>query len=556
MSHGPSLLFDKSTLESLSVNEAVLLDNFYRSTITPLFFVECLADLEREMYRMRGTPEQLVGSLAERTPDCQSTANMHHMAILKAELSGQVVLDTVLLHPLIPAGKAVELGESKGMLFQPSEEEEAVQRWARYDFLGLERQIAKRWRKVIEQIDLQAMSSSVCRAIGPWRKPSSLRDARTLTDTVIDNLEPEWLLRFGIELLGVPEATEHVINDWKLNRKKPLRTYRPYFIHMLSINIFFSLVLQTQLLSKVKASHQIDLAYLYYLPFCAVFSSRDNFHVQVAPLFMHPAQQFVNGDDLKADLRRLDELYLQLPAETREKGLYTFAQFPPDDSSYLTTRLWDTYLPDWRKNSKNLVDVPQKIKDALTELMKKYQQATAVQGATALHTDDLAFAQLSKQIKPLKGDYFRIAKDVALKANEEELKKNVKIHAPGTAFSALLEELTRLSEDPKCTNLEVTLLSNKLGEDGQKAVRDGNQDVEIRSVGIHSFDDETSAFLKQEFERSPVVSLLVLWTRYGAGKLGTLRLLPFRGEDDTPVTGEYQEWEGKAITAYLHRHNL
>ncbi len=42
------LLFDKSTLESLSVNEAHLLDNFYRATITPLFFVECLADLGAE----------------------------------------------------------------------------------------------------------------------------------------------------------------------------------------------------------------------------------------------------------------------------------------------------------------------------------------------------------------------------------------------------------------------------------------------------------------------------------------------------------------------------
>lgn len=52
MSQGPSLLFHKSTLESLSISEAVLLDNFYYSTITPLFFVECLADLEREMYRM------------------------------------------------------------------------------------------------------------------------------------------------------------------------------------------------------------------------------------------------------------------------------------------------------------------------------------------------------------------------------------------------------------------------------------------------------------------------------------------------------------------------
>jgi len=171
------------------------------------------------------------------------------------------------------------------------------------------------------------------------------------------------------------------------------------------------------------------------------------------------------------------------------------------------------------------------------------------------HLNDLAFAQLSRQIKPLKGDYFRIAKDVALKAHEEELKENVKVHAPGTAFSVLLEELARLSEDPKCTNLEVTFLSNKLGEDGQKVVHDGKYVAEIRSVGIHVFSDETRAFLKQEFDRFPVLSLLVLWTRYGAGKLGILRLQPVR-DDDTPVTGEDQEWEGKAIAAYLHRHDL
>lgn len=555
MSQGPSLLFDKSTLESLSVNEAVLLDNFYRSTITPLFFVECLADLEREMFRMKGTPEQLVGSLAERTPDCQASANVHHMDILKGELSGQFSLESALLRPFVSGGKIVELGGSKGMILQPSEEEDAVQRWARYDFLGLERQIAKRWRRMIEQIDLQAMSTTVLNAIGPWRKPASLQDARTMTDTIIDNMEPEWLLRFGLELLGVPEATEYVVGDWKSNRKKPLRTYRPYFIHMLSINIFFSLVLPTQLLSKVKASHQIDLAYLYYLPFCAVFSSRDNFHVQVAPLFMNPAQQFVHGDDLKADLKRLDDLYLQLPPETREKGLYTFAQFPPDDSSFLTSRLWDAYLPDWRKGSKNVVEVPQQIKDALKELIQKYQNAPAASSA-AVHTDELAFAQLSRQIKPLKGDYFRIAKDVALKAHEEELKENMKVHAPGTAFPALLEELSRLSEDPKCKNLEVTFLTKKLDEAGQNIVNEGMHVAEIRAVGIQVFDEDTCALLKQEYDKVPVLSMLVLWTRYGAGKIGILQLRPMQGEDDIPVAGDYEEWEGKSIAVYLERHNL
>jgi hypothetical protein len=27
-------------------------------------------------------------------------------------------------------------------------------------------------------------------------------------------------------------------------------------------------------------------------------------------------------------------------------------------------------------------------------------------------------------------------------------------------------------------------------------------------------------------------------------------------EDDIPVVDEYEEWEGKAIAAYLHRHDL
>jgi hypothetical protein len=41
------LIFDKSSLESLNLDEAVMLDNFFMSNITPLFFVECLADLEK-----------------------------------------------------------------------------------------------------------------------------------------------------------------------------------------------------------------------------------------------------------------------------------------------------------------------------------------------------------------------------------------------------------------------------------------------------------------------------------------------------------------------------
>jgi hypothetical protein len=58
---GPILLFDKSMLQSLSVDEAVWLDTFYFPCITPLFFTETLADLEKEVQKGR-SPEDVVTS--------------------------------------------------------------------------------------------------------------------------------------------------------------------------------------------------------------------------------------------------------------------------------------------------------------------------------------------------------------------------------------------------------------------------------------------------------------------------------------------------------------
>lgn len=563
MPEGPILIFDKSTIQALTVDESVLLDNFYMSNITPVFFVECLADLERKMGRMKGTPESLVGALAARTPDSQACGNIFHMRILEGELMGKFDLTQVQFRAIRDRGQPVKTGDSKGILFHASEEEEAVRRWAERDFLDLERQIAKQWRVMINRIDLNAMSANVLENIGPWRKPTSLEDAKFLTDTIIDCIDQEWLLRFGLRALGTAQATDWVVNRWLTDRRRPLRSYLPYFIHILSINIFFSLVLPTNLLSKVKPSHTIDLAYLYYLPFCMVFTSRDNFHVQVAPFFMNPFQTFVHGDDLKEDLRRLHEMYQQLPQEELDKGLIGFAPHPPENTSFLTTRLWDKYLPKWREPHTPLADLPKDLIEAIGQLGRKFGGATPTDAHNEHDVDKLDFVTISKKVSPKKGSYLRFSKETILKiredekrkVREDETKKKVRIHAPGTAFATLLEELARLNEDSNCRNLEVCLLSNKLGHDGEKVVRGGMWVAEIRPIQIHLLDEETRAYLKHEYDKSPVLSILVLWTRYGAGKLGILKLKPVR-DDDSPVADEYEEWEGKAITAYLNRHNL
>ena len=71
MSSGPTIIFDKSGLQSLNPDEAVWLDAFFITNITPLFYVETLADLEKAT-RSGRTPEKIVGNLAYKTPDAGS----------------------------------------------------------------------------------------------------------------------------------------------------------------------------------------------------------------------------------------------------------------------------------------------------------------------------------------------------------------------------------------------------------------------------------------------------------------------------------------------------
>src|SRR6266851_3478426 len=411
MALGPSLIFDKSSLESLNLDEAVLMDNFYMSTITPLFFVECLADLEKKI-SSNSTPEQLVGSLADRTPDSQAYPNVHHMEILKGELSRQFDMKTTYGRVAMAGGERVQLGDQKGVVYRRSPEREALERWTERHFLEVERNIAKNWRRALTRINFDAMVRAVMSQLAHYRKPKSVEDAKQIADTVIDYLDPEWLIRFGLDLLGVPEVTNYVIDDWIKRRRPPLREYIPYFIFLLTINLFFCLVLPTQLLKNVKPSHQVDLAYLYYLPFCSVFTSKDNFHAQIVPLFLNENQTFVNGTEFKDELKRLNEYYSALSEGERKTGLINFAKYPPDDTSFLTTRLWDKYLPRWRDiKAKPKEPLDPEAEKKLIEELNRMSDSPALQSHDEQNSDKLDYFTVIKNVRMRKGKWQRFSSD-------------------------------------------------------------------------------------------------------------------------------------------------
>jgi hypothetical protein len=88
----------------LNLDEGVWFDNFYLANITPLFFVETLADLEK-IDAKRRSPEQVVGGLAAKTPS-GGRPNVHHAALCEGELLGYAV-DMRLGRPVIAGGRPV-----------------------------------------------------------------------------------------------------------------------------------------------------------------------------------------------------------------------------------------------------------------------------------------------------------------------------------------------------------------------------------------------------------------------------------------------------------------
>ncbi len=565
MPQGPTLIFDKSTIQTLTLDQAVLLDNFYVSNVVPIFFAECLADLEKtDMGKLTCSPESLVRSLAEKTPDQQVSANVFHLLILEGELAGKFDLRQVHYRPLRNSGRPVMVGDSKGLQYQSSEEEDALQRWANRDYLGLERDIAKKWRSMVEGIDLSTMSSTVVQLLGIAHLPATLEECRSLTDKIIDSFDQQLLLRFGLATLAfTSEAVRWILNRWQTDGQRNIRDYLPYFTHVLSINIFFAVALQGKLLKKVKPSHQIDLAYLYYLPFCTVFTSRDNFHVQVAPLFMDSFQTFVHGDDLRKDLARLDEMYKALPNEEQEKGLIGFAATPPEDCSFLTTRLWDKYLPKWREPHPKPEALSPQILEALDQMHKRFTGAAPTGAHNERDVSKLDFVTMSKKVSLGKGSYLRYSKDTIRKIMEGERQKEledaeekeVKVWPAGTRFTGIIEELVRVLADSKTSRVEVFFLTNKRDSQGAKIIVDGMEAAQIHFFGVSELNGSTHDFLRDKYyELSPRGSL-ILWTRYGEGKLGRARFLPTQN-GQIPDNEGVEQWEWQAMSSYMERHKL
>jgi len=419
---GPILIFDKSTLESLNPDEALWLDTFFSSNITPLFFIETLADLEKEVKKGR-TPEDVVGSLAYKTPDMSSRPNVHHTTLLAGELLGSGKVEMGDGRPIVSGGQVKELGGKTGIVFERSPEEEAFGRWQKKEFLDIERLNAKVWRQALSNIDLEK-NYELFQMFFPLGKPKTLVDVKRFVDFHIDGPDQEKILIFGLSLLGIPPHSQiQTIAKWNDFGKPKIRQFAPYFTHVLSVDLFFYLAIAADLIGRGRPSHKIDLAYLYYLPFCMVFTSNDKLHSDLVPFFLRDNQTFVSGRELKIDLAQLDKHYDNLPDEIKQQGVIRFASYPPPDDSFLVTRLWDKHMsPTWRKDQgKDIIpEADSEARKKIVEQIKQFVESSTPTPDSRISSDEADQMVVERKVLGRKGKWNRFPPEVM---NKQKTKK-------------------------------------------------------------------------------------------------------------------------------------
>jgi len=416
---GPITLFDKSFLQSLSVDESVWFDHFFLTNICPLFYVETLADLEKSVRDGR-TPEQEIGIIADKFPEMHGSPSAHHASLCIANLLGDAVPMTGQIPPA--GGRLVKDGSKTGVVYEQSPEAKAFSRWQRGQFMEIERQYAQAWRRTLSNQDWGKVAKGF-RAGGIDRETcNTLEEARDLAKRVISSRDkPFENMDSALVSLNVPQHFHpDILKCWRNANCPALVDYAPYAAYVMMVEIFFHLALAANLISSERPSNRVDITYLFYLPFCMMFVSSDRLHRKCVPLFLRNDQEFVWGQDLKEGLRHLNTHYSQLPDSTKERGIMSFAVAPPKEGDFYVAHLWDRFLPKWRERKKVNLSGKSVDDQKIVEEIKKMTDALPLSPEEVnFDPTDIGSFAIEHLVAKKKGSWYQVAKDCEVPENQQ-----------------------------------------------------------------------------------------------------------------------------------------
>lgn len=408
---GPVLIFDKSFLQSISLDESVWLEQFFLTNIIPTFFVETLADIEKEPKKRERHPIDIVGDLSKKTPGMGTAPNIDYFRLVLGNLIGQEV-EMNPHRPIIDGGEYKRAPDgSIEIHYEKFPYTAALERWKEGKFVEIERKVAKDWRDTLSLVSFDSMIARITNIVPKGTKLSSLQDIKNFLDEFMNNPDRNALI-LGLGVLGVPfEAYKEILPRWDKEKPKSLNEFAPYFSYVLKVQYLFYLAMERGLISKDRPSHVIDLSYIYYLPFCSIFVSYDKLHALLSPFFLEEDQKFIIGSNLKNGLSSLNAYYSKFKDEIEEVGVLSFAQQPPKDLKNEVSDLWDFCFPNWREN-KEEDKVEKEEKEFLEYLKEKEEKSVPISVPSNFKSDDVGGMLFKHKVAVRKGSWRTLPKGI------------------------------------------------------------------------------------------------------------------------------------------------
>jgi hypothetical protein len=416
---GPTTLFDKSFLQSLSLDESVWFDHFFYPNVCPIFYLETLADLSKTGTATGREPDAEVRIIADKTPELAGGPCGHHRDLCISNLMGQRLPMTGQI-PVAGARPVQSKSGHSGIVYDATPETLAFTRWQRQEFHDLERQFAGAWRQMLTELDLEAVARRM-RALGIDSQSCKSFDQAHAIATALVRSRTQAFDQMALLFAFVhipPPLQRQILQRWSVDQYRPLSDYAPYAAHVLSVELYFQIAVAAKLISSDRPSNRVDIGYLFYLPFCTLFTSSDKLHRRSVAPYLRSDQEFVWGPDFKAALAAINKHYLSLPEAQRELGIMRFAHTPPPDAGPLIAALWDRHRPGWRDppkvEPKHDPEARKKLADSLIEFSKA---PTVAAGPTDKHFLDPERVSIERQVRKRKGSWWQLPK--GLKAPDE-----------------------------------------------------------------------------------------------------------------------------------------
>lgn len=351
---GPTIILDKSAIQALSQQEIYFLFKHYYVVVTPILIMEILADLKKSKDET-GLSKREVQQLSKKLLSSDSVINTNFKDLCVGSLVGRDIPMTG--HAIVNGGIPIETSRGeKGIFLDEPWERKALRNWESGIFSNTEEIIAQKWRETTQALNLEDHKQKLKGLLKDMPKPEDFKELDLYVERYISNSDP--VIQFSciasfMDQIGISDQPKNIIHNRWLDQQLPLfRDFAPYAYHCFKANMIFYTGLVFELISTRPSNH-IDLEYLYYLPFCMVFSSGDKFHKNICPPLLRNDQDFIGRDNLKGDLHWLSMEWDTLSEEEKLDRAYNYGSYPPVNPESVTYQLWQKHMKPWKPGSGN-----------------------------------------------------------------------------------------------------------------------------------------------------------------------------------------------------------